>query len=498
MATAAPAPAPATFRAELVRVASSPLFQFLAATAVGAVILFARAPAAYVTPVLFAEDWPWTSMVKTRGFWDTALHARGDYHILGNVILIWLGLTLAEWFHGDVFLAPRCLAVVSYGFFAAAAALPLLLLRRQLPAVFRWAAWLLACLMPLGIHSQPPWSGVEILGRSVNVGFVFLFIAFVLLWHRNTTVRSFAAAVPVDLGLLACTTTNPVCIPMLAAAAWPPVRRWLVDRTPAGVVVRDGAFVSLCLLGIACVAVNGLPVARPPHVGTPSPPVSFAAAVEMGVARGLLYPAVWPVYRRLSTTATLAIAAGVVLAAWRWGQPRHRPVMLAGLATVGLVSAALVLQRGELAGFLGGYRTTFPDRYFVGQNLVALLLVVVLAADLAERLVGRPRLAWLPPAGLACLAVAAALHEPPWRIADSQFLLADDGAVEATAARAVRDGRFVDAAGTPRPDGGFVAIAVPRLSSWPLVLPRESVARALAVRRERRGAVAALEPAARF
>lgn len=479
------------FQSDVVAVVRTPLFQFIAATAVGTLILFARAPAAAVSPVLFAEDWHWTSMVMTRGFWDTALHARDDYHILGNVALIWGAIQLAERVVGDVFAIPQCLAMVSYAFFAATAALPLLLLRRQLPAAYRWAAWLLVCLMPLGIHAPPYWSGFEILGRAVNAGFAFLFIAFVLLWYRASAVHTFAQAVPVDLALLACTATNPLCIPMLTAATWPAARRWLVDRVPAARLVREGAFVSLCLLAVACVALNGLPASRPPHVIEPAPPVSPAAAVEIGVARGLLYPLVWPFYRRLSEWSTLAVAAGALAVTIRWGQPRHRPLVAAGLATVGLVSVVLVLRRGELAAHLDGYRSTFPDRYFLGQNLVATLMVVVFAADVAERLRGCGRRAWLPMACLLGLATAAAVHEPPWRIAPSQFLVSADDAVEITAIRSCRARWFVDATCARHPEGRFVAISVPRLSAAPLLLPRDSVERSLARRGERRRLLAA-------
>lgn len=471
---------PGSFRDDLRGVAASPWFQFLAATAAATLIFFARAPAAYVEPLLFAEDWEWTSMVVTRGFWDTALHARGDYRILGNTVLVWLGVWIAEAWCGDVLRTPQCLAVVSYVFFAAVASLPVLLLRRQLSPGGRFAAWLLACLMPLGIHSQPAWSGFEILGRAVNVGYAFLFIAFVVLWYRNTEVRSLRGALAVDAVLLVCTATNPICIAMLPAAAWPFVRRWLVGREPVRDLVRDGSFQSLCLLVVACLAVNGLPSSRPVG-GTASPSVSFDAAVEMSLARGLLYPLIWPWYHRLSTPMTLVVAALATAAAWRGTLPRHRPVVVAGIATVAVVSAVLILRRGELGAYLDGYRTTFPDRYFLGQNLVATLLVVVWAGDVADRLRGR-RLAWLPGVGLACLAVAALVHEPPWKISDSQFLVVDDGAFEATARRAVDERCFVDAHGRRDPAGGYVDLLVPSLWATPLRLPRRAVERAVAVR----------------
>jgi hypothetical protein len=478
------------FREELFRVLASPLFQFLAATAVAFVVFFARAPAAYLSPVLFAEDQSWTSMVVTRGFWDTALHAREDYCILGNVILVWLGLQACEWFcGGDVLMLPQCLAVVSYLFFAAAVSLPILLLGRQLPATYRWLAWALACLLPLGIHA-PCWSGFEILGRTVNVGYVFLFIAFVLLWHRTTAVRTLWQALPVDAALLVCTATNPFCILMLPAAAWPAARRWLVAGESPATIFREGACASLLLLVVACLAVNGLPSARAPHLGAASPPVSLDAAVEMGVARGLLYPFVWPIYHRLSTGSTLAIAAAAAVVCWRFGQPRHRAVMMAGVGTVAIVSAVLVLRRGELAAFLDGYRSTFPDRYYMGQNLVVVVLLVVFAADVAERLRGRGWLAALPAVALGCLALGAAGHEPIWKLAASQFLVVDGGMLEATAARAMRDQCFVDAAGRPDASGEFVQMVSSPQSCLPLILPRRTVARSLAVRADHRSRLA--------
>lgn len=488
-------PTPVSFRQELGRVVATPCFQYLVATALGFLIFFARAPGPWLSPMLFAEDLDWTLMVLQRGFWDTALHARPDYNILGNAILVWLGIQLAEWCSGDVFRVPQYLALVSYGFFAAATALPVLLLRRQLPAVFCWAAWLLACLLPLGIHAQPAWSGFEILGRAVNAGFLFLFIAFVLLWYRNTAVRTFAQALPVDLGLFVCAATNPICIALLPAAGWPTVRRWLGERMPLGRLLREGALVSLCLLAVACIAVNGLPTSRPAHTAAVSPVVGIDGAVEMTLARGMLYPFVWPIYRKLETWSTLLIAVIATAAAWRWVLPRHRAAVIAGIATVGLVSAVLVLRRGELAGYLGGYQATFPDRYFFGQNLVASLVMVVVLADLAERLRGRPRLAWLPAGALAALAIGAAVHEPLWKVAGSQFLLTDDGAIERTASRGLRDGCFVNASGHPDPEGAFIELAVPSFNDIRLrtiTLPRRAVERSPAGRRMR---IAATPPA---
>ena len=471
-----------TLAAEFLAVPRHPAFQFLAAAAAATLILCARAPVAYVAPLLFAEDRAWSSKLVTDGFWQTAFHAREDYCILGNTLLVWAGMQACTWLcDGDVFALPRCLSVTAYACVGAAMSLPILLLRRQLPPILLATAWLLACFLPLGIHSDS-WSGFEVLGRVANVGYVFLFAAFVLVWHRNANVRTGREAVPVDAGLYLCAATNPFCLAMLPATGWPYARRFLRERTPLTAIVREPSFVSLCVLAVACLLAMGMPKPRSPHFEEPSPPVAFDGAVEMSLARGLLYPVVWPVYGQLTTPRTLAAAATLAVALVCLGQRRHRPLYAGALAVIALVSAVLVACRGELAFFLHDYDSTFPDRYFYGHNLVAMLVLVVFAADVTERL-GRIRFVrCLPTVGLLGLAYLAAVREPVWPLSASQFRLLGDDRFMINARRALRDGRFIDAAGNPDPEGPFVRMVVQRGCPKSLALPREAVERSLARR----------------
>lgn len=257
-----------------------------------------------------------------------------------------------------------------------------------------------------------------------------------------------------------------------------------------GEVVRNGGFVCLVGLAVACVAVNGIPHSRPEYIGGESPVVGLDAAIEMGLARGLLYPLVWPWYRQLSTAMTLVVAAVAVAIGWRWTLPKHRLLMAAGVGTVAMVSTVLILRRGELAACLGGYRNTFPDRYFYGQNLVATLLMVAWVSGLSEQLRNRRWLAWMPALGIGCLVLASAVHEPPWRISGSQFLIAEDGAMVATARRALDEHCFVDAQGRRDPEGEYVQILVPCVRNSPIRLPRRAVERAI-VSRDRRSLASA-------
>lgn len=466
--------------AEVADVVGHPFFQYLAATAAALVILFARAPVAGVMPELFAEDGAWTSSLHTRGFWETVFHGRrgSDYPVFGNVLLLWLGSRWCAIVHGGdlLQLAGDC-ARVSYLAFAAAISLPVLLLRRQLPGIRLPAVWILACFLPLGLHDRSP-SGFEILGRAANGGFLCLFIAFVLAWHRLANVRDRVGALAADVGLLACAATNPLCHAILPVTLWPAVA---AARTAPGGRLRlhpaDPFFPWGLVAGIVFLVTVGMPAPQAKRLPVTAPPLAPEAIVEIGLARSMLYPVAWPVYRRLSTERTLLLAAVCAAVGWRLAQRRHRAVYLGGVSVMAVASLALVLFRPELGQCLGGYRTTFPDRYFYAQHLVALPLLVLLASDAVERLRGPWRLA--PGALLIALGLTAIIREPAWMVPVTPAAGRGRSSFATRMAEALRQERFVDAELRPAADGAFLEVPNPDGRPKRLVVPRESAIRSL-------------------
>lgn len=475
---------PRVFAAEVAAVIRHPLAGYLAATAAALVILFARVPRPYVIPQLFAEDGLWSSLLHTRGFWHTAFHGRpeSDYCIVGNVLLLELGRAWCGVFHGgDPLEYPRSLALVSYLFYAAVFSLPLLLFRGRLPTPYLVTLWLAACFLPLGIHDRS-FSGFEILGRVSNIGFACLYAAFLLVWYRTSAAPGALGLVAVDLGLFGCVTTNPLAAAVLPAALWPALRDLRQGTRSIAAVARDPAVVSLTLLVAASVGVCGLPNPWKIRPREPLPALTPATVVEVGLARSTLYPLLWPVYRKLTTGVSLAALALVAAAVGRFGLPRHRALYGGGAALLAVTAAVLVVFRPELALHIGGYRGTFPDRYFFGQNLVGCALLTAFAADVGERLRGRGWLRHLPVAALAALVAAAVVHEPPWRLAPSQCLRPEGRLFARRAARAVAEGRFVDEKMRDDPDGRFVAIPNPEGTPKRFVFPRAALERAVVSR----------------
>lgn len=458
-----------------------PLFQYLAATAAALVILFARAPVAGVMPELFAEDGAWTSRIYTRGFADAVFHGRrgADYPVFGNVLLLWLGMRWCDLVHGGdlLALAGDC-ARVCYLAFAAAISLPVLLLRRQLPGLMLPAVWLLACFLPLGLHDRSP-SGFEILGRASNAGFLCLYVGFVLAWHRLANVTGRTAALGTDLGLLACAATNPLCHAILPLTAWPWWRRVSAVQRRPWRLVADRLFPWGLVAALVLVMVVGLPTAQAKRLPVTAAPLDTDALVEIGLARSMLYAVVWPWYGQLSTARTALVALAVPLLAWCVALPRHRPVLLGGGLLMGLASATLVRFRPELADSLGGYRSTFPDRYFYGQHLVALPLLALVTGDAAARLQARGAAAWLPWAALGALAITAAIREPAWVVPHDPLSNHGRSHFAVRLAEALRDRRFVDADLQPDPAGRFLEVPNPDGRPKRLVVPREPARRAV-------------------
>lgn len=451
-----------------------PVFLFLSATAVAFVILFARSPAAYVYPTMLAEDGGWASLLMRRGLWHAVLNARQDYFVAGNIFLLWVGMRLCDLLYGgDPLQLPRCFALVSYLFLAAAFSLPVLILRKRLPPVFIFLLWLLACLLPMGTASGYP-SGFEIIGRIHNNGYVCIFIAFILVWYRNTDASSRISFLLTDCCLCACVTTNPMCLAIAPAAAWPLARELVARRMSLRALARSSSLHGLIPLALICALTAHRVTSGPPR--DPSPAMPTEAAIEVGIARNVLYPVVWPFYTSLNTDRTLLVLGIVAFGIARYGHRSRRGIYLSAALVLAATSLALVHLRRELGQCMHDYASTWPDRYFYGQNLLGLLVVVVFAADQATQLRARPRLAWLPAAALAGLAALAAYREPIWPLPAAQFMLNESFADRA--ADAVRAGAFVDVNDQPAPDGDFVKIAI-HPDGWHMTLPRRGVEKSL-------------------
>lgn len=349
----------------------------------GIAVLAARNPDPWLHPAIYAEDGTWTALGLRNGWLNALQAARPDYLVAFNILLIMLSAGLSHAASGSpLWLLPQAMALLSCAFFAATATLGFAVLRRAVPAAWALMGWALLLLLPMGDSQN------EVIGRVLQVGFFMPVVAVLLLWLRGEDMPAFSRGVA-DAVLLLCVLTNPLVLPLVALGLLPDVLRL---RSAKAFLRRNGAL----LLGCALYALFLLPRLGRTGAEMAGASLQLASLVETALARPLLYPLVFPFYTLLGdglVAAGSVLFAAMVVVAWRAEGPAGSRRWIAILAAaLVLCTVATIAGRPGLTGFLGGYRSTFPDRYFMGLNALAALLWLLCLA----RLAGSPR--WRPAA----------------------------------------------------------------------------------------------------
>jgi hypothetical protein len=374
-------------RSEWVAALQSRWVMFTACVAVCFIFLVARTPYSFFEPMFLAEDGTdYFSDIANNGFMAALAHTHNGYFVFGNVLLSGVAVAVDRLFLGaDVRQVPWAVALISGVYFALLASLPLILLRRRLPTV--WLLCLTAILAGTPLASDD--SGI--VGRISNSGYSFVYLALVIIAYRVYERPSGARVVLCDLMLFVCANTNPVVFPLLALVSLPYLGR--IARGPRGwaELLRDRSFLSL--LGLAaCVIAAAVhifalkPYAARDHLGGP---FLWQHAIEMLLAREVLYPVLFPFYMHLRDGLVVFLTAVAVAALawvmWRqsWRENQLYVILLLGLVGFAIASAMF---RPGLSALMENYHAQPLAQYFYGMNMVASVLSVLLCYDLTRKL----------------------------------------------------------------------------------------------------------------
>lgn len=341
------------------------LVQILSIVVLAAIMGFLRNPDPLFNPALYGEDATWVARVLAGDLQGSYLNARPDYLVVGQIALLHMAVALNTIFFGlDVANLPRMIAVVSYVFVGGVAALGYAAFRRWLPSGPCAALVVGIVLLPLGNTSN------EVLGRILNLGYLFYPISAFLIVLRPQLASGFGRTL-VDIALLVCVATNPLCIVLVAAylamSAWTRISR---GRIPFREGVLMSGIMALCLFYLPRFA------NAPEHErGVPT----AAHLIEAFGARSLLYPIVFPFYQSLTDPITIALVAAFAgFVGWtiHRSDPGQRSLgLFLGVTTLLVVLLTLALRPG-LTGQLRGYIPTVQDSYYQAQNVMALATLV--------------------------------------------------------------------------------------------------------------------------
>lgn len=337
--------------------------------AIAGVILTLRNLEPLTNDIAFAEDGAWLGIAMTKGWWHTLVNARIDYFVWGNLLFVYLATLTSDIFCGDKLACyPLALTFWSYFFYASVSVLCYYITKGFLPTAIRWMIFLATMMIPLGDTSG------EVFGKICNIGFYFVFIATLLMFAKQRSPKTTPLT---DIVLLICVSTNPVCLVLTTLFSF----FTLIDRDIKKWIKKYGAVTAGCIIIGGFIFFRMIAI---PSKGTTGS-FRFESLIEVSLAKAFIYPFIFPFYTHMTDTIVVALSL-IILAimAFLLIKEKSKDVKtLVLMCAVAYFTYAFftIYMRRNLSEVIGGYTSTFPDRYFMGLNLIVMFSFLVLAGS---------------------------------------------------------------------------------------------------------------------
>jgi hypothetical protein len=350
-------------------------------------ICFLRNPDAVFFPILFAEDGTsYIGNLYSEGFWHTLLNARPDYFVFGNVVLAKIAILINSLLYKDNILhLPQILVILAYLCYGLIAALPMLIFRGKIPTIYLLLLVAIAAFLPLNGFE------FEILGRAANIGFSFLYVSFLLICWRSFCVDRVVPVIAIDFFLYFSASTNPLVYTFIPLIYLPYVQALIQQRSPWKKILLTPSLISAVCLSVITI-MQGIYCALRPHTFdshlTQTEPIKHIVSrtLETLLGRSILYPAIFPIYRYLNDVFIIALFICLVVFLVRYARKENYPLYFYSCYCLVVSSVLVLASRPFLLRLARHYKSTFPDRYYLGQNLLAAFLIVVLLSDAAQQI----------------------------------------------------------------------------------------------------------------
>jgi hypothetical protein len=339
-------------------------------------------------PTLYAEDGVWMGLLMQNGFLDTAFNARQGFPVVGLISLNWLALQLNLLFsNGQLFDLPLYVWIVSVAFLSAVSVFPVLAFRNLLSLRYRLSLALILPLMPVGA------SGNEIFGRIGNLGFLFPLICIYLICLLRTSSTGYIALIIGVTIIFISALTFPVCLGILIF--WFAFEVLLAVSNKCKFEIAN-YFSGIEVFGRGRIALLGVVFLLSFYLmpnnlfsyegGGTNLTTNSIGWVDYIGARLVLYPMISSYYSVMNNTSTIfgcilvAVLLGFGMLAKNDGKARFIIIFLISSFCLYFVSTAIM--RSGFTSFFGQYTNSFPDRYFLGINVLFLVTICFIVYQL--------------------------------------------------------------------------------------------------------------------
>ena len=357
----------------------------------GVIILFVRSGYNFITPIIYAEDGTWMSDIINNGFLYTLLNAKGAYFVFGNIILLEFSRFLNFIFCGyNLTYLPIFISLVQYIFMISCSLIAVKCMEKELNKYLRFLLWILILLVPLG------YTGFEVLGKILNVGFLFYFIATCLLFYRifRRDKLSKYNNIILDFILFICCGTNPGCYVLVGIGFFLDIfMQYGIYRKSSLLEMVKAYWSSFSnrlwlILGISCsfmlfynimnfkISFNGV-------IGS----VNIRNTIEF-FTRSLLFYFVYPIYTFLNDKIALVLflLCFIIIIIVYKNANKLEKIKVSFLLFCAIFYAIITfLNRMTLTGHLNNYTTSWVDRYYYGINITTLLPIFYVVSLLLKK-----------------------------------------------------------------------------------------------------------------
>jgi hypothetical protein len=350
----------------------------------GFVMVFLRNMDPILSPIIYTEDGSWLGMALSFGWADAFLNAKEGYFVWGNLFLLWCAFEFSNLYAGHPLLVlPQAIAFTSYIFYASVATLAYFITRNILSSRVRFLLFFVVILIPLGESAN------ENIGRISNVGYLAVFLSLLLVFEKAFRKTSEFKDGLLQLALIFQVMINPInmlIIPVLAYYAnindkfilrRSAIVKITIDyRYVFSFIVFSGLLQKLYFNGGAGTSITGK--------------INLTSLVEVGIARSILYPLVFPIYSYFNDISTVLVFGVLILFLIYLyvGIPKDAKVRkMIDMSVISLLVFLFftIYMRRSLTEQLGGYLTTFPDRYFVGLNVLSIFIFILISGSQSAR-----------------------------------------------------------------------------------------------------------------
>lgn len=376
------------------------IYLALSLTLIGILLLICRNPDPFIHPVMYAEDGVWTGLGLTHGWLYPLFYARPDYLVVGNITLLWLATYFSMILFGNPIVhLPESIAFISCAFYSMVAVLAFYSTKGLIPLIFRGVLFFLLLLIPLGLTQN------EIIGRISNIGYYMSLIAIILFYFKSRC-NSVISKSAIDFFLLLCAATNPVIIGFAVIYF---IWDCLQDSSIPKALSRNVGL-NISLLGLSIYLLPRMLRDHPAHLQT----FDVNQVIESISARAILFPVIFPWYSRCSNLLSIFLLIGwIALIIYCYLRSKNifgkRLMFFLSAGLLVTVAATLVMRPG-LTTILHEYQTTFPDRYFMGMNVIAVFLTVIALGQLGS--LTENKLVFLGWMGLGTISLIYLFHLP--------------------------------------------------------------------------------------